>query len=222
MENNHVSFWGRTLDEYTKMFSLSDLSPRTKILSIADGPSTFNLELKRNGVHVVSVDPVYKLPIEKLRACFEESYLFNREFFYTYPEKFNLKNNDEVEGLLSKRRRTFETFIDDYTQHPSNYQFGKLPLLKFSDKSFDLCLCSNFLFLFEHLFDLEFHLTSTRELLRIATEIRIFPLYNNNGEPSKHLEPVTTFLSENNYKWIIEPNDYHVYKNGNKFLKVFS
>ena len=101
MENNHVSFWGRTLDEYTKMFSLSDLSPRTKILSIADGPSTFNLELKRNGVHVVSVDPVYKLPIEKLRACFEESYLFNREFFYTYPEKFNLKNNDEVEGLLS-------------------------------------------------------------------------------------------------------------------------
>ncbi|MBS1776336.1 MAG: SAM-dependent methyltransferase [Bacteroidetes bacterium] len=222
MENNHISFWGRTLEEYTKMFSLGCISAETKILSIADGPSTFNLELRRNGVQVVSVDPIYSLPVEKMRACFEESYLFNKQFFYTYPEKFNLKEDDEVENLLSKRRRTFETFVDDYVQHPSNYQFGKLPSLNFLDKSFDLCLCSNFLFLFEHLFDLEFHLNSIKELLRLGKEIRIFPLYNNNGQLSNYLEPVTAFLSENGHKWTIEPNDYHVYKNGNRFLKAFN
>jgi hypothetical protein len=44
MENNHVSFWGRTLEEYAKMFSLSNLALETKILSIADGPSTFPLQ----------------------------------------------------------------------------------------------------------------------------------------------------------------------------------
>lgn len=220
MENNHISFWGRTLEEYTKMFSLSNLAPEVKILSIADGPSTFNLELKRNNVQVVSIDPVYGLSIGKLRHYFEESYLFNREFFYTYPEKFNFKNNDEVENLLLKRRQTFETFIEDYIQHRRNYQFGELPSLNFPDNCFDLCLCSNFLFLFEHLFGLEFHINSIKELVRLGKEIRIFPLYNNNGQSSKYLEPVTAFLSENNHNWTIEKNDYYVYKNGNTFLKV--
>ncbi len=222
MENDHVSFWGRTMEEYTKMFSLNVLSPEMKILSIADGPSTFNLQLRKIGVHVTSIDPTYNLSKEDLKACFEKSFLFNKQFFNEYPEKFNLNGSGEIEKLLSKRRKTFETFYDDYILNPNNYQNGELPTLNFASKSFDLCLCSNFLFLFEHLFDLNFHLNSIIELLRIGKEVRIFPLYHNVGKVSNYLQSVTSFLTINSYKWTIESNDYHVYKDGNRFLKIIA
>lgn len=222
MENNHISVWGRTLEEYRKIFSLYKLTPQTKIISIADGPSTFNLQLREIGLQAISVDPIYNLSVDNLKACFEESYLFNKNFFYQYPDKFNLTSSEEVETLLSKRRKTFENFINDYIQNRNNYQFGKLPALNFNSKSFDLCLCSNFLFLFEHLFDFDFHLNSIKELLRIGSEVRIFPLYNNNGQLSNYVSEITEYLSENNFKWTIESNDYHIYKYGNRFLKISS
>lgn len=220
MENNHISVWGRTLEEYKKMFSLDDILPLTKILSIADGPSTFNLQLRKLGIQIISVDPIYNLSVDDLKEAFKKSYLFNKQFFLEYPEKFNLNGIAEIEKLLAKRHSTFDSFIQDYGENKSNYKFGELPILEFASNSFDLCCCSNFLFLFDHLFDLTFHINSITELLRTSSEVRIFPLYNNIGQESKYLNSVTQFLTDNNYSWTIESNDYHIYKDGNRFLKV--
>lgn len=222
MENNHISIWGRTLEEYQKMFSIDNILQSTKILSIADGPSTFNLQLRNLGIQITSVDPIYDLSADNLKQAFKKSYSFNKQFFLEYPEKFNLNGIEEIEKVLTKRQSTFDTFIQDYEKNKINYKFGKLPKLEFASNSFDLCFCSNFLFLFDHLFDLTFHLNSITELLRTSREVRIFPLYNNIGQESKYLNSVTQYLTDNNYSWTIESNDYHIYRDGNKFLKIIT
>lgn len=220
MDNKHVSVWGRTLEEYINMFSLNGISYSTKILSIADGPSTFNLQQRQRGINITSVDPIYNLSVDKLKEVFKKSYSFNKELFIENKESFNFKNAEEMEQVLAKRQNTFNTFIADYETHRNNYNFGKLPNLDLTSNSFDLCLCSNFLFIFDHIFDLEFHINSIQEMLRLSNEVRIFPLYNIDGKESEFLSSITDFLTTNSYQWTIETNNYHVYKNGNRFLKI--
>lgn len=60
-----------------------------------------------------------------------------------------------------------------------------LPVLPFEQDSFDLVLCSHFLFLYEEQFDYAFHLKAVRELLRVAKpggEVKIYPLLSFRTE----------------------------------------
>ena len=60
MELSEIVPWGRSFDEYTKMFSLSESDLKKTILCCGDGPACFNAELSKVGGTVVSVDPVYQ------------------------------------------------------------------------------------------------------------------------------------------------------------------
>ena len=51
--------WGRTLSEYGAMFDLSEGDLCGRILGCADGPASFNAEMKAQGRSVISVDPLY-------------------------------------------------------------------------------------------------------------------------------------------------------------------
>ena len=74
MDNKHVSVWGRTWEEYANMFGLNDILPSIRILSIADGPSTFNLQQRQRGIKITSVDPIYNLSVDNLKESFKKSY----------------------------------------------------------------------------------------------------------------------------------------------------
>src|SRR4051812_28463240 len=52
--------WGRTLAEYQKMFGLTPADLNLNILSVGDGPASFNAELTRMQGSVTSIDPVYQ------------------------------------------------------------------------------------------------------------------------------------------------------------------
>ena len=52
--------WGRSLDEYVRMFSLTDEDLNLKILGCGDGPASFNSVMHKNGKRVISIDP-YRL-----------------------------------------------------------------------------------------------------------------------------------------------------------------
>jgi hypothetical protein len=222
MDNNHISVWGRTLEEYIAMFNLAYITPSTKILSLADGPSTFNLQLRQRGITITSVDPIFELEPEEIKKIFKKSYLFNKGLLRKTPKSFNLKSKKEVRQLLNKRQGTFDAFIADYEFQRENYQYGKLPVLSLNTDRFDLCLCSNLLFIFGHIFDVDFHIQSIKEMLRLSKEVRIFPLYDINGQVSVHLDQVIGSLTESNFSCEIITNDYHVYKNGNRFLRIKS
>ena len=52
--------WGRSFDEYRRMFSLTEAELGRRIVGCGDGPASFNVEATRRGGCVTSVDPLYQ------------------------------------------------------------------------------------------------------------------------------------------------------------------
>src|SRR5262245_13359682 len=59
--------WGRSFDEYRRMFALSDDELRLRIVGCGDGPASFNAEARRRGCRVVSIDPLYRWDANRIR-----------------------------------------------------------------------------------------------------------------------------------------------------------
>jgi hypothetical protein len=59
--------WGRSFDEYRRMFALTDDDLQLRIVGCGDGPASFNAEATRLGSTVVSCDPIYRYDAEELR-----------------------------------------------------------------------------------------------------------------------------------------------------------
>src|SRR5258705_8503953 len=60
--------WGRSFDEYMRMFALSEEDVQRSILDCAAGPSSFNAEMLASGRRVISCDPIYEFSAEQIRA----------------------------------------------------------------------------------------------------------------------------------------------------------
>jgi len=66
--------WGRSLDEYRQMFSLTDDDRTRHILGCGDGPASFHAEATALDWSVVSCDPLYQFGAEEVRRRVEETY----------------------------------------------------------------------------------------------------------------------------------------------------
>ena len=51
--------WGRSFDEYRRLFALTDQDLQGTVLGCGDGPASFNAEATALGHRVVSCDPLY-------------------------------------------------------------------------------------------------------------------------------------------------------------------
>ena len=60
--------WGRSFDEYRRMFALTDADLGLKILGCGDGPASFNAEATRRGATVISCDPIYRFDADHIRG----------------------------------------------------------------------------------------------------------------------------------------------------------
>ena len=54
---DQIAAWGRSFDEYVRMFSLTDSDLGKRFLGCGDGPASFNASMHTQGRAVVSVDP---------------------------------------------------------------------------------------------------------------------------------------------------------------------
>lgn len=214
--------WGRSLGEYLGMFSLSDADLRNRILGCGDGPASFNALLTAQGGHVVSVDPLYRFSAQDIRKRIDET----RAEILTQTRKnmheFTWTSISSVDELARVRMAAMETFLSDYTQGiaEGRYVNGELPLLQFADAQFDLAVCSHLLFLYSEQLSEGFHLSSIRELCRVAAEVRIFPLLELGTRKSRHLERITSKLSESGYTVSIVHVPYEFQKGGNQMMVV--
>jgi hypothetical protein len=201
MKLDEIVPWGRTLEEYKSMFSLSETNLSTKILGCGDGPASFNAEMTELGYSVVSIDPVYQFSAEQIeqrvRATYEQVISQVKQNSHNYI----WKNFQDADELGKARLNAMEKFLLDYEigKVSERYSDQSLPSLDFSDNQFELCVCSHLLFLYSEQLSLDFHMASIHELLRIASEIRIFPLLKLDGETSPYLELVTEDLSSKGY-----------------------
>lgn len=96
------------------------------------------------------------------------------------------------EQLRECRVQALTRFLADYERGKADgrYILGELPRLAFRDAQFELALCSHFLFLHSDHFSYEFHCAALFEMLRIAGEVRVFPLLTLTLKPSSYLAPL--------------------------------
>lgn len=215
--------WGRSLDEYIAMFSLStdDLTAKT-ILGCGDGPAGFNGELSQRGGRVISVDPIYQFTADEIRRRIAETFDMVMEQTRKNRDEFVWEDIDSVATLGRIRMAAMTRFLDDFQERRGRYIAGALPDLGFQDGEFDLALCSHFLFLYSGQFSLEFHIRSLEELCRVAREVRVFPLLELGSTRSRHLDRVTGHLTGNGYRCKIETVPYEFQRGGNEMLSVTS
>lgn len=72
--------------------------------------------------------------------------------------------------------------------------------LPYQDQSFDIALCYQILFTSGTKgTNQDFHLKALIELARVASEVRIFPLVDNQGSPSNMLGPILQALQQKGF-----------------------
>lgn len=97
---------------------------------------------------------------------------------------------------------------------------ASLPDLPFDDGAFDLALPSHLLFLYSEQFDLAFHIRALEEMLRVAAEVRVFPLLQIGGTPSPHVEGVVDAFGSRSADATVEPVAYEFQRGGNRMLRL--
>ena len=224
MHTNHklksIVPWGRNLEEYRQIFSLSDEDVQKKILGCGDGPSSFNAELSTLGGDVTSIDPIYQFSKEQLSKRIDEVAVEVMAMVRKNSGDFvwkNIKNPDELEQI---RMSAMEKFLDDYAQGRAQkrYCFEMLPSLSFDDETFDLALSSHFLFLYSEHLDFDFHVRAILEMLRVAKEVRIFPLMTLENVYSPHLDRVREALASQGYMSKIITAKYEFQRGADEML----
>ena len=222
MQLKNIVPWGRNLDEYRSMFKITDSDLSLKILGCGDGPSSFNAEVYDLGGSVVSVDPIYQFSKYDLSNRIEEV----KDEVMTQVRKnasdFVWKNIKDPDHLESLRMDAMAKFLDDYEQGKSEGRYinEMLPSLSFEEKEFDLALSSHFLFLYSEHLDLSFHLSSIEEMLRVAKEVRIFPLVTLQNRYSPHLDKIIDVLKGKGFNTKIIKTEYEFQKGADEMLVV--
>jgi hypothetical protein len=218
----HVVPWGRSFDEYRRMFALTDDDLRLRILGCGDGPASFNAEATRRGTHVFSCDPIYRYDTEQLRHRIAMTSGEILDQTRKNADEFVWTTITSVEELGRVRLATMNDFLDDYAvgRREGRYVNAELPALPFADASFDLALSSHFLFLYTAQLGEAFHRAAIREMCRVAREVRIFPLLALGAVPSPLVELLSGELSSQGFVVSIEDVDYEFQRGGNQMMRV--
>jgi SAM-dependent methyltransferase len=214
--------WGRSFDEYRRMFDLSSADLRGRILGCGDGPASFNVEASMPGGRVTSCDPIYSLRGDVIRRRFDECAGPLMAQVRATPEHYVWTVHRGPDDLLRNRRLAMEAFLADYesAKRRGRYVAAALPALPFADGAFDLAVVSHLLFLYSDLLDRAFHEQAIRELCRVAREVRIFPLVSLNCAPSPHVEPVCAALVQDGFDVEIRRVDYEFVRGANQMMRV--
>jgi hypothetical protein len=222
MKLSEIVPWGRTLEEYRSMFNLSEADLNRRILGCGDGPASFNAEMKKIGHKVVSIDPIYQFSATQIKQRVQETYEPVISQVKQNADRFVWKTFRNADELGRDRLAAMEAFCLDYEagKAEGRYRFQALPQLELADHEFELCLCSHLLFLYSEQLSLDFHIAAIHELLRVSSEVRIFPLLQLDGEPSTYLDAVLQNLSSKGIQAQVQTVDYEFQKGGNQMLRI--
>lgn len=192
MQLSEIVPWGRTADEYRRMFALQPDDLAGRILGCGDGPAGFNAEMTAAGHTVVSVDPIYAFHAAEIQARVDATYATILSQVEADRAAYVWDEFSGPAELGAARLGAMQRFLADFPtgKQDGRYVEGRLPALPFADDSFDLALCSHLLFLYSDHLDADFHIDALGDLLRVARAVRVFPLLTLACEPSPHLAPV--------------------------------
>jgi hypothetical protein len=178
----------------------------------------------RQGTSQLQEQPTYhsRFDAEAIRKRIAETYETVLQQASENLEAFVWREIPSVEELGQVRMAAMEAFLADYASGgcDGRYVAAALPQLPFARTTFDLALCSHFLFTYSTQLSLEFHLGAVEEMCRVAAEARVFPLLDAPGTPSPHLAPLCERLRERGYSVSISRVRYEFQVGGDKMMAV--
>jgi hypothetical protein len=214
--------WGRSFAEYAAMFDLLPDDLVKHILGAGDGPASFNCILTGRGGHVTSVDPIYHFNADEIGCRINETYEEVIKQTRNNKDEFVWQHISSVEELGRIRMEAMKEFLSDYPmgRKEGRYIEASLPSLPFKDGAFDIALCSHFLFLYSEQLSEDFHVQSIKELCRVSSETRIFPLFELGAKKSRHLESIIDRLDKGGLAVTIEKVPYEFQKGANEMMRI--
>jgi hypothetical protein len=214
--------WGRSFDEYERMFALSAADLTGRIVGCGDGPASFNVTATRRGTRVVSIDPIYRWNAAQIRERIAAT--ADRVLAETRRNagEFVWSTIRSVDELAEVRMAAMREFLEDYGRGPASgrYVASELPRLPFAAASFDLALSSHLLFLYSEQLDRELHGAAVREMCRVAREVRIFPLLALGGQRSPYVDAIAGTVRDAGAEVTIERVPYEFQRGGNEMMRI--
>lgn len=216
--------WGHSVDEYREMFDLSNEDMNSRILEYGCGPSAVNAQQAHEAHEAVSCDPLFVLDKDTLFSKAVMIFAQMADEVRQEQEQFDFSNVGGLDKLIEQRQQGMKQFFADYAQGKADgrYYGAEDYHLPYPDFSFDFALSAHYLFADLEEQTVEFHLNVIRELARVATEVRIFPLIDREGNTSEFLGPVLLQLQKENYGVEVREVDYHLHKAENAMLRVWA
>ena len=214
--------WGRSFDEYRRMFALTDADLNSSILGCADGPASFNAEATARGHSVISCDPIYRFSTGQIRERIRDTTEVILDQARRNRHEFVWTSIQSVEQLRDIRTSSMATFLDDFEvgKRQGRYLVAELPTLPFRGAAFRLAVCSHLLFLYSEQLSEDFHVSAALEMRRVADEVRIFPLVALGAVRSGHVAAVSERLRQAGHEVRIEKVDYEFQRGGNEMMRV--
>jgi len=218
-----VKPWGRSFREYVGMFALTDADLQERILGCGDGPASFNAEASAQGRKVISVDPIYAMSAAQIEQRVNETWQVILNQMRPNMNSFVWTHFKSLDDVRDARLNAMRQFIADLEQGKSEGRYidASLPELPFDEGSFDLALCSNFLFLYSDHFSTDFHIAAVQAMCRVANEARIFPLLDLDSRESVHVAPVIAALQAQGWTAERVRVDYEFLRGANHMLRIY-
>ena len=226
MQLPEIVTWGRSFEEYRRIFILSDGDRSGRVLGCGDGPASFNAEATAAGFAVVSCDPIYSFTGEAIRRRVEAACETVVAHVKLHADDFIWDFHRDPDELGRNRLAAMHRFLGDFDRgkDEGRYRVGSLPRLPFADDEFRLAIVSHLLFLYSEHLDASFHVESAFELLRVAGEVRIFPLLTLDRRWSPHVETVRLALQAAGHSVEIVATPYEFQRTadhaGNRMMRI--
>jgi hypothetical protein len=210
------------MDEYAGMFDLSGQDLRKRFIDCAGGPSSFNAEMTAQGRSVVSCDPIYEHDGGEIAERVAETYGPMLDSVGAERDRFVWSRFSNPAHLGEERMRAMSRFLRDYDEGRAEgrYVAAALPDLPFEDGRFDIALSPHLLFLYSDQLTVGFHVDSIVEMLRVAREVRVFPLLDMRGRRSGHLEAVIELLGRRGIAVRVRKVPYEFQQSGDEAMFV--
>lgn len=218
---NQVVPWGRNLEEYRRMFQLTDEDMHKKIAGFGDGPASFNCEGHEIGADITSFDIIYQFTKEELAQRIEEVRVTVMQQMRENTENYVWTQIHSVEELEAIRMGAMKVFLEDYEKgkEEKRYCFHELPnRLPVADKCYDIGLSSHFLLMYTSL-GYEFHIGAISEMLRVCREVRIFPIVDLDGKADEMISRVISYF-QRDFQCEIRKTEYEFQREANKLLVI--
>ena len=202
------------------MFDLTASELSLRILGCGDGPASFNVECNQRGGQVSSIDPLYYFSLETIEKRIAETYEEVMKQTRANQDKYIWEAIPSLDVLGQIRMEAMRRFLASYENGKAQGRYipAELPYLPFAGQSFDLALSGHFLFLYTDNLTFAFHVAAIREMLRVAREVRIFPLLDVNAQESRYLDGILE--SFQNFKPELHKVNYEFQRGGDKMLRL--